>query len=152
MMIAGRVFLISPPIEGSKATHQTSPRRGAAVSPWLIRDVSDQPLAPFQRFRFPPLVRRHRAVALLQTSMHDVRAGKIVQEAADVAPADNLSQTLVDLVFDCDGELFARLGPHIRILYVLAGSLNRRQSVDSARRTGLSACERALRSRGPARP
>src|SRR5208282_3526150 len=113
MMIAGRVFLISPPVEGSKTTHHTSPRRGAGVSPWLIRDVPDQSLAPFQRFGFPLLVSRHRAVALLQTSLHDVRPGEIVQEATDIPPTNHLAQALVHLVFDRDGQLLARLGTHI---------------------------------------
>src|SRR5579872_163891 len=53
--IAGRVFWISPPNDGSKATHQTSPLRGC---------IADQALAPLFSFLFMLNVVRHLAILI----------------------------------------------------------------------------------------
>src|SRR6266851_4301921 len=57
--MTGRVFLASPPIDGSNATHHASPRRGSFSSPGLIGDITDQPFAPLSRFALALFVRRH---------------------------------------------------------------------------------------------
>jgi hypothetical protein len=55
---AGRVLRISPPREGSKATHHTSQRRR---SPRLVGDIADQVLDPLGGRAFTLLVGGHRA-------------------------------------------------------------------------------------------
>src|SRR5579863_10091121 len=52
-MTAGRVFWISPPTEGSNATHQTSPLRGC---------IADKSFAPLFCFCFAAGIVRHFAV------------------------------------------------------------------------------------------
>src|ERR1700745_1810844 len=99
--MAGRVFLISPPVVRSKAIHQTSPRRGAvSSSSGLIRDVSHELLAPLGGLGLAVFIAGHRAVALIQRLAHDMGPRKVVQESADVARADDLVQSSVDGVFD----------------------------------------------------
>src|SRR5690348_3358071 len=83
-MMAGRVFLISPPNEGSNATHHISPRRGSARSPFFIRDVPHQPLTPLPGLSLALLISRHRSVAFLQPFAYHVGTRQVVQEAADV--------------------------------------------------------------------
>src|ERR1019366_864866 len=58
IMTAGRVFCISPPIEGSKETHHTSPL--------FIGLVSYQSFAPLVGFPFMLCVTRHFSVTRLQ--------------------------------------------------------------------------------------
>src|ERR1019366_9256749 len=80
---AGRVFCISPPRDGSKSTHQTSPRNMR-----LVPSVSDQSLRPSQRFPLPVLVRSHVPVRRFDVFRQDVRTRKLLQKLADPAPAD----------------------------------------------------------------
>jgi hypothetical protein len=54
-MSAGRVFWISPPTDGSKATHQTSPLRGR---------IANQTFAPRFRVGFMLRIACHFAVLL----------------------------------------------------------------------------------------
>src|SRR5205807_8896086 len=99
---AGRVFRISPPNEGSNATHHTSPRCGGLSG--LIGDVRGQVFDPFRSFALALLVGGHRLVAFGQISLQHVRTREIVQKAADPAPPDYAVQVGVNLVIDGDGE------------------------------------------------
>src|SRR5579863_152270 len=56
---AGRVFWISPPTDGSNATHQTSPLRGC---------IADQPFAPLFCLCLLLGVACHLAIALQQSA------------------------------------------------------------------------------------
>ena len=74
-IIAGRVFLISPPREGSNETHQTSPLRGS---------IADQSFCPFLRFALACLV--VFALLLSRTTLgFEVRAVGFNPEAARYA-------------------------------------------------------------------
>src|SRR5882672_1893261 len=115
---AGLVLRISPPREGSNATHHTSPRSGGLSG--LIGDVPGQVFNPFGGFALAFLVGGHRPVAFGQVALQYVRTGEVVQKAADPAPPDYAVQTLVNLVLDGNGELFGHRSPSTRILYVLS--------------------------------
>src|ERR1019366_4650337 len=56
-MTAGRIFWISPPIDGSKSIQYTSPR---------LKSISDQCLAPCLCFCFPLRIGRHFAITLIE--------------------------------------------------------------------------------------
>src|SRR6266404_5813061 len=60
--LAGLVLRISPPIEGSKATHQTSPRCGCLSG--LIGDIAGQVFDPFRGLALARLIGSHRPVTL----------------------------------------------------------------------------------------
>ncbi|HZZ18378.1 MAG TPA: hypothetical protein VFE25_03365 [Opitutaceae bacterium] len=64
-MTAGRRFWISPPTDGSKLTHQTSPR--------FIRDVQDRGFRPIVSFGLTAFVRSHLPVSVRQVVSHNVR-------------------------------------------------------------------------------
>src|SRR5271169_2256039 len=83
-MIAGLVLRISPPIEGSKATHHTSPRRGGLSG----------------------LIGGHRPIAFDDFPRDDVRPREIIEEAADPPSADDAVQPFVYVVIDRDRQLF----------------------------------------------
>src|SRR6185295_3836038 len=97
-MTAGRFFLISPPTDGSKSTHQTSPR--------LIGDVRDHRLSPLTGFRLPGSVGCHLSIGRHHVLPDAVRADEGLDETADLVPADNLMETGIDLLVDGDGKLF----------------------------------------------
>src|ERR1700733_10116127 len=61
--MAGRVFLASPPTEGSNAIHQTSPRRGSAA---IAYRVGQKIVDPCRCFRFLLGIGRHLAIACQQ--------------------------------------------------------------------------------------
>src|SRR5438067_1947993 len=102
-MTAGRVFRISPAKEGSKATHHTSPRRGGSAA--LIRGVADHALAPLQRLRLAPFVRRHGAISGIEPRRGDMRPREIVDEAADAAAPHHGVQPIVDVGVNRDCQL-----------------------------------------------
>src|SRR5713226_8367528 len=98
--IAGLVLRISPPIDGSKATHQTSPRCGGLSG--LIGNVAGQVFDPLLGFPLVLLVFCHRPVAGGTITLQHVRAGKIVQKAADAAASDDAVEAGINLVVDRD--------------------------------------------------
>src|SRR5215212_5871968 len=102
-MIAGRVLRISPPRLGSKATHQTSPRRGGSAL--AIRHVPDQGFGPFLGFGLAHAVGGHRLIAIEQSARGDQRPGQVVDEAADAPRAYVDPQALVNILIDGDGKL-----------------------------------------------
>src|SRR6267143_5140250 len=84
---AGLVLRISPPIEGSKATHHTSPRRGGLSG--LIGNIAGQVLHPLRGFALTFFVGGHRPIAFYDLLRDHVRPRKIVEESADPSSADN---------------------------------------------------------------
>jgi len=79
-MIAGLVLRISPPTDGSKATHHTSPQRGGLSGLALLLLVGGHcPIV------FDDLLRDH------------VRPRKIIEESADTPPADDAVRPLIDV-------------------------------------------------------
>ncbi|HEV2687067.1 MAG TPA: O-acetyl-ADP-ribose deacetylase [Bryobacteraceae bacterium] len=91
-MTAGRVFAISPPSDGSKSTHQTSPRSTGM----LARNVSDSRFGPFQRLLFPRMVGCHLAVGSLDILWQDVGTSKPFDKLTDPAPPDCPVKALVN--------------------------------------------------------
>ncbi len=81
-MTAGLVLRISPPIDGSTATHQTSPRRGVLsgfIRPGVIGYIAGKLFDPLCCLALALLVGRHGAIAFHQIASGDVRAREIVQ-------------------------------------------------------------------------
>src|SRR4051812_33067024 len=89
-MTAGRRFWISPPIDGSKLTHQTSPR--------FIRDVPDRGLRPLVSLSLPAFVRRHCPVGVGQVVRNHVRPDQAFDELADLLSPDHPMKALIDLL------------------------------------------------------
>jgi hypothetical protein len=111
---ADRVLRVLPQIEGSKATHQSSPRRGGLSA--LIGNVTGKVVDPFLRFAFVFFVRDHRTVALDELARGHMRPRKIIKEAADPRRPDDMMQAFIDLVADRDRRLFAMRKLRIRII------------------------------------
>src|SRR3954453_17900944 len=97
---AGRVLRISPPSAASNATHHTSPRCGWSTP--LIGHVADQALAPVERLGLARFLRGHIGIAGLKPAGRDMRPREIVEEAADAARADAVTQAVVDIGIDRD--------------------------------------------------
>src|SRR3954468_11938998 len=89
-MTAGRRFWISPPIEGSKSTHQTSPR--------FIRDVPDRGFPPLVSLGLTAFVRCHRPVGIGQVLRNHVGADQTFDELANLLPADHAMEAFIDLL------------------------------------------------------
>ena len=113
-MTAGRVFRISPPSDGSKSTHQTSPR---STGLWKGR-VGDHPFGPLQRLLFAGLVGGHVAVASFDILRYDVGTSELLDELTDAAPADGAVKALIDGLADSDCELSLHGAIPIRIVHV----------------------------------
>src|SRR5215210_1363304 len=96
-MTAGRRLRISPPSDGSKLTHQTSPR--------LIRHVPDGRLGPRMSFGFPLLLPGHVPVSSQQVLPDDVRPDQCLDELADPLPSHDPMETLIDIIVHGEGEL-----------------------------------------------
>ena len=71
-MTAGRVFLISEPMDGSKFTHQISPR--------FMVDVAHKIFRPIQGVALAALILAHGSVALSNGRIDNVGTGKAVQK------------------------------------------------------------------------
>src|SRR5256885_4784254 len=71
---AGRALRASPPTEGSKAIHQTSPRRGSAIAG---RGCEGR-VHPLRSFRLAVGVRRHSPVPFKQLRFGHQRLGEVV--------------------------------------------------------------------------
>src|SRR3972149_10375015 len=97
-MMAGRFLRISPPMEGLKLTHQTSPLFMGAVPEGCF--------GPFQRFFLAGFILRHLLVSRLELRSDNVRAHEFLDKLADLARPDDLMETFVDLLFDGDRQLF----------------------------------------------
>src|SRR5829696_1378376 len=125
-MTAGRRLRISPPSDGSKLTHQASPR--------LIRHVPDGRLGPCMSFGFPLLLPSHVPIDSHQVLPEDVRPDQRLDELADPLPSHDPMETLIDLFVHGDSELLVHRAPPdtylIRISYVshtyLSPALSRR--------------------------
>lgn len=109
---AGRVFRISPPTDGSKVTSQASPRRGdgSAVTPGFVCHVGQQAVGPDFGFGLARFVGRYRGESGGEVLADDMRAGEVVQEAADAAAADDGVQAVLDLSVHGDGEFLRHPG------------------------------------------
>src|ERR1039458_4843704 len=100
-MTAGRVFRISPPREGSKSTHQTSPRSMR----FRERRIGDQGFGPLERLLFARLIGSHVAVGSFDIPRHDVGTGEFLDKLADAPPANGPVEALINSLADCDCEL-----------------------------------------------
>src|SRR5438874_11162416 len=78
-MTAGRLFRVSPPMEGSKFTHHTSPR--------LIGYIPHGPFCPLQSVGLALLVPRHLLVRLFEVLPRDLGTDQVFDESADPAPS-----------------------------------------------------------------
>src|SRR5690349_10366017 len=119
-MTAGLVLRISPPIDGSNATHHTSPRRGVLsgfIHPEIIGDVAGEIFGPLGGFALTLLVGRHRAIAFRQIACGDVRTREIVQKPADTSPPDDAVQPRIDIILDRDRQFFGHDSPLQYVLY-----------------------------------
>ncbi len=96
-MIAGRFFWISPPVEGLKLIHQTSPR--------FIADVPHRSFRPFQSLRLALLVSSHSPVGIFQLLREHMGANRVFDEATDATPTHDGVQTVGDLLVDRDCQL-----------------------------------------------
>src|SRR3989304_5898750 len=96
-MMAGRFLRISPPTEGSKLTHQTSPL--------FMGAVPEGCLGPFQRFLLAGLILRHLLVSRLELGSDNMRAHEFLDKLADLSRSDDLMEAFVDLLFDGDRQL-----------------------------------------------
>src|SRR5215207_8257217 len=108
--MAGRRFWISPPRDGSKSTHQTSPR--------FIGDVSDERLDPLKGFRLRLFVGSHLGVPLLQVFRHYVRTHQFLNELADPPRSDDAVQSIIDPLVHADRQLLLHLPLLVRTVYV----------------------------------
>jgi len=95
-MIADRGFRISPPREGSKLTHQTSPR--------CIETVLHGDLCPVQSLSLPLSVLRHLFISTIQVRVEQVGANLVFDEPADPARAHHFAQTAVNLSLKRNGQ------------------------------------------------
>ena len=102
---AGRVLRISPPIEGSNETHKTSPRCGGLSG--FTRYVRGQIVHPLRRRALALLVGSHVPVCLRQFAAGYVRAGQVVQEAADPPSPYDSVQAVINLILDGDCNFLA---------------------------------------------
>src|ERR1017187_3675815 len=99
-MTAGRVFWISPPSDGLKSTHQTSPRSMG----FCEGRVSDQAFGPLQRLLFARMVGGHIPVGSFDVLRHDMGTREFFNELADATPADGPVKALIDGLADSDCE------------------------------------------------
>src|ERR1035441_9353383 len=91
---AGRVFWISPPGEGSKSTHQTSPR-----SIWPVPcHIADDTFRPLLGVALAFLVSRHFEVCSFDVLRYDVWPGEFLKELADSPASDGTVEALVDFL------------------------------------------------------
>src|SRR5829696_4432467 len=112
-MTAGRRLRISPPSDGSKLTHQASPR--------LIRHVPDGRLGPCMSFGFPLLLPSHVPIDSHQVLPEDVRPDQRLDELADPLPSHDPMETLIDLFVHGDSELLVhRAPPDTYLIRILA--------------------------------
>src|SRR5882672_875450 len=81
-IIAGRCLRISPPTDGSKFTHQTSPRS--------IADITESGFRPRERFRLACFVLRHLLIGGFEVWCKHVGANQILDKATDMTATDYL--------------------------------------------------------------
>src|ERR1700710_1659436 len=91
-MTAGRRFLISPPTDGSKLIHQTSPR--------FIRYVPDRGFRPLVSLGLTTFVCRHLPVGVGQVVRHHMRTNQTLDELADLLSTNYTMEALIDLFLD----------------------------------------------------
>src|SRR2546422_4871628 len=97
MMTPGRFLRISPPTEGSKFTHQTSPR---------CIGVSDHCLGPFKRLSFASLVFRHLLVSGVEVKAVQPRQDKRLDELTYIFRSTDSLQFVVDPFVNINREFF----------------------------------------------
>jgi hypothetical protein len=108
----GPSLLDSPPMDGSKLTHQTSPR--------FIRDVPDRGFRPLVSLGLTALVRRHIPVGVSQVARNHVRTDQTFDELADLLSADHTVQSLIDLFIHGNGKFLVQ-DQLLRTGYVFLG-------------------------------
>src|SRR5438552_3786399 len=101
---AARFFWISPPTEGPKLIHQTSPR--------FIADIPHRVFRPLQSFGFALLVSSHLPVSLFELLGDDVGAYRLLDEAADATPTYDCMQSFVNFLVDGNRQLLLH-GPRV---------------------------------------
>src|SRR5512143_3161388 len=89
-MTAGRFFLISPPMEGSKLTHQTSRR--------FMCDVLKGDLSPLYSFFLSLFVPRHLGISRFQIGAYYMWAHQLFDEFTDLAGAYRLVKALINFL------------------------------------------------------
>ncbi len=109
MITAGRLFLISPPIVGSKLTHHTSPR--------FICNVRDGGFCPFGCLRFAGLIGSHFSVTGFKIFLEYVWANKRFDELANFSSANYTVKSDIDLLIHGDSQfLFHTCSIRIAVL------------------------------------
>src|SRR5262252_1368535 len=87
-MTAGRCLRISPPTDGSKLTHQTSPRS--------IADITDGGFCPGKCLRLTPFVLGHVLICCFKLLREEVGTHQFFDKAADAPTANDSMESLVD--------------------------------------------------------
>src|SRR5262245_2009925 len=101
-MTTSRLFRISPPMDGSKFTHQTSPR--------FIADIVEGSFRPFQGLGFARFVLGHLLISGFEVMIKHVWADQLLDKAADGTAAYNFIQPRVHVLVKRDGQLFLHRG------------------------------------------
>src|SRR5262245_51329358 len=97
-MMAGRCLHISPPTDGSKLTHQTSPRS--------IVDIADNGVGPSVLLSLPRFVLFHLLIGCFQLLRQNVCTHQVFDKAADLSTTNDSQESVVDGFIESDGKLF----------------------------------------------
>src|SRR5262245_5097227 len=110
-MTAGRCLRISPPTDGSKLTHQTSPR--------FIAHITDGGFGPGECVGFPRFVLCHLLIGRLQLMRQDVWADKLFDKTTDTPTANNSMEPVIHGLVEGDRKLFLHKGilREVHVLY-----------------------------------
>ena len=98
---AGRIFCISPPSDGSKLTHHTSPR--SKLANW--KRIVDQGFYPLGRFALPVPVEAHLPIGRLQAGLGYDRTRQLLDYLADRTASGRGLKAPIDLIADRDRDL-----------------------------------------------
>src|ERR1035437_9058809 len=118
---------MSPPSEGPKSTHHTSPR-----SMWLRQGIADHAFAPLQRLFFARWVGCHFAIGSFGVLRQDGGAREFLNELADPAPADGAVKAFIDGLTDGYGKLPVHTLSYTYYTRIGASSLIRTRGRDLA--------------------
>src|SRR2546422_22781 len=115
-MTAGRCLRISPPTDGSKLTHQTSPR--------FIADITDCGFCPGKRFGFTRFILRHLLIGRFQLVRQDVWTDEFFDKATDTSTANDSMKAVVHGLVEGDRKLFLHkdILQEVYVLYTYSSS------------------------------
>src|SRR4030042_3899262 len=102
-MTAGRFFLTSSPMEGSKFTHQTSRR--------FMRYVLEGRLSPLHSLLLPLVVLRHFGIGRFEIGTNHVGADQFLNESTYLSGPYSLAESLVNLFINGDGQFLLHSKP-----------------------------------------